>query len=272
MLGPPLSAADAALFETAVVPRYLSFFTSLLIDMMLPYEPARIVNIGCRNGYPDALVAEKMKNAAIVGVDSSSAALDLARTKAGLLSGAQASYTVSDGLPVPLPDASFTHAFALHPICRPNERAELMTELRRLLVPGGQALLGLPLRGSFPEISDMGRECVLKQDMANLGGALDVAAASRPTMETIASEMEAVGLTDVDVDIQMIAVSFNSGREFLEDAIARLMVFPEAMALIEAQPMVLDSLRRYINHAISKYWSEGVFELTVNVGCASARR
>jgi hypothetical protein len=28
---------------------------------------------------------------------------------------------------------------------------------------------------------------------------------------------------------------------------------------------------QYIHDAISKYWSEGVFELTVNVGCASGR-
>jgi SAM-dependent methyltransferase len=271
-MGPPLAAADAAHFENAVAPRYLSFFTSLLIDMMLPYEPARIANVGCRNGYPDALVAEKMAGATLVGIDNSPAAVELARTKASLLSGAQASYTHGDGLPTPLPDSGFTHAFALHPICRPSQRAGLMAELRRLLVPGGQALVALPLRGSFPEISDMGRECALKQDLTELGVALDAAAASRPTIETIAAELTAVGLTEVDVDVQLIAVSFNSGREFLEHPIARLMVFPEATALVEAEPPVIDALVRYINHAISKYWSEGMFELTVNVGCASARR
>jgi hypothetical protein len=29
---------------------------------------------------------------------------------------------------------------------------------------------------------------------------------------------------------------------------------------------------KYVHDAICKYWSEGVFELTVNVGCASGRR
>ena len=28
----------------------------------------------------------------------------------------------------------------------------------------------------------------------------------------------------------------------------------------------------YVREAIDKYWSEGTFELTVNVGCASGRR
>ncbi len=272
MFGPPLTAADAALFENAVVPRYLSFFTSILVDMMLPYEPARVVNVGCRNGYPDALVAEKLRGATIVGVDGSAAALELARTKAANLPGAQATYRIGDALPLPFPESSFTHALALHPICRPADRAALLAELRRLLVPGGQAMIALPLRGSFPEISDMGRECALKQDISELGVAIDAAAASRPTIETISEELEAAGLGEVDVDVQLVAVSFNSGREFLDDPIARLMVLPETTAQIEVDPPAIDALLRYVSHAISKYWSEGVFELTVNVGCASARK
>jgi hypothetical protein len=29
---------------------------------------------------------------------------------------------------------------------------------------------------------------------------------------------------------------------------------------------------RYVEEAINRYWSEETFELTLNVGCASARR
>jgi hypothetical protein len=28
----------------------------------------------------------------------------------------------------------------------------------------------------------------------------------------------------------------------------------------------------YVREAIDKYWSDGTFELTINVGCATARR
>jgi hypothetical protein len=34
----------------------------------------------------------------------------------------------------------------------------------------------------------------------------------------------------------------------------------------------LDKPLSYVRDAIDKYWSEGKFELTLNVGCASARR
>ncbi len=101
---------------------------------------------------------------------------------------------------------------------------------------------------------------------------MDAAAVSRPTIETIAEEIEGAGLDEVEVDVQLIAVSFESGREFLEDPIARLMVIPESTAMLDVEPQIIDSMLKYLHHAVSKYWSEGVFELTVNVGCASARR
>jgi hypothetical protein len=139
-------------------------------------------------------------------------------------------------------------------------------------MPGGQGLLALPVRGSFPELNDMIREFALRQDLPNLSKAVDLAAQRRPTIETISEEFENAGLTEVDVDVQLIAVSFNNGREFLEDPIARLMVMPDMRVQLQVDPAVLEPAVSYMQEAIMKYWSEGVFELTVNVGCASGRR
>jgi SAM-dependent methyltransferase len=151
-------------------------------------------------------------------------------------------------------------------------RARLLAELRRILMPGGQALLALPVRGSYPELNDMIREFALRQDLPNLSKAVDIAAQRRPTIETISEEFENAGLTEVDVDVQLIAVSFNNGREFLEDPIARLMVMPDMRVQLPVEAPILEQALRYVHEAILKYWSEGVFELTVNVGCASGRR
>jgi SAM-dependent methyltransferase len=181
-------------------------------------------------------------------------------------------YEVAESFPTQLPEFGFTHALSLHPLCDAEGRAALLTELHRVLVPGGQALLALPLRGSFPEINDMIREYALRQDLTELGKAVDLAAASRPTIETVSEEFENAGLTEVDVDVQLIAVSFTNGREFLDDPIAKLMVFPEVRSLLAMDPDVAGPCMKYVHDAICKYWSEGVFELTVNVGCASGRR
>jgi SAM-dependent methyltransferase len=272
MLGAPLTAADAEIFEDVVVPRYLSFFGALAAEMLFPCPQAQIAHLGCRTGYPDSSIAEKMPDSALVGVDASEPALDLARSRASLNSRLRVMYELGDTLPTVLPEQGFTHALALHPLCDAEGRAGLLSELRRVLVPGGQALLALPLRGSFPEINDMIREYALRQDLTELGKAVDLAAASRPTIETVSEEFENAGLSEVDVDVQLIAVSFTNGREFLEDPIAKLMVFPELRSLLQMDPDVAEPCLRYVHEAISKYWSEGVFELTVNVGCASGRR
>lgn len=116
------------------------------------------------------------------------------------------------------------------------------------------------------------REYALRQDLPELSKAVDAAAQSRPTIETVAEEFESAGLGDVDVDVQLIAVSFGNGREFLDDPIAKLMVLPDTRAVLMADATVTEGSLAYLAEAISKYWSEGVFELTVNVGCASGRR
>ncbi|MEO5730911.1 MAG: methyltransferase domain-containing protein [Byssovorax sp.] len=272
MLGAPLTAADAEIFEDAVVPRYLSFFGALAAEMLFPCPEAQIAHLGCRTGYPDSSIAERIPDSSLVGVDASAPALDLARARASLNSRMRVTYELGNSLPTGLPDFGFTHALTLHPLCDAEGRSMLLAELRRVLIPGGQALLALPLRGSFPEINDMIREYSLRQDLMELGRAVDLAAASRPTIETISEELENAGLTEVDVDVQLIAVSFANGREFLDDPIAKLMVFPELRSLLPMDPDIAGPCMKYVHDAISKYWSEGVFELTVNVGCASGRR
>jgi SAM-dependent methyltransferase len=269
---PPLTASEAAVFEDSVVPRYLSFFGGLIAEMLIPTEAAQVAHVSCRTGYPDLLVAEKLPRCGLWGVDGSAPAVDMARAKSVLFNDVQPAYLVYDGMPTPLTKGAFTHAYSVHPISDADGRAVLLAELRRVLVPGGQALLSLPLRGSFPEINDMVREFALRQDLPNLGRAVDAAAASRPTIETISEEFESAGLTEVDVDVQLIAVSFNDGREFLEDPIAKVLVFPEMRVLLSLDDELGDRCFKYVHNAISKYWSEGVFELTVNVGCASGRK
>jgi SAM-dependent methyltransferase len=270
--GPPLGEADAQLFESAVVPRYLSFFASLAVQMLLPFSPAKIAHLGCRVGFPHHEIAERFPESMIVGVDSSEAAIALARAKADTISGVSLEYLVGDGVPPAMELGSFTHALAIHPMGGPEQRAQLLSELNRLLLPGGQAVLSVPVRGSFPEINDMLREFALRQDLTELGKAVDLAATGRPTIETVSEELESAGLGDVDVDVSLLAISFASGREFVEDPIARLVVFADIAAMLPVDQSVLPAAFKYVEDAIQKYWSEGVFELTINVGCASGRK
>ncbi|MEZ4294397.1 MAG: methyltransferase domain-containing protein [Polyangiaceae bacterium] len=270
--GPPLAEADVPQFENAVVPRYLSFFASLAVQMLLPFTPARIAHLGCRLGYPHLEIADRFPESQIVGADASEAAIALARTRAEGFAGATLSYLVGDAPGPGLELSSFTHTMAIHPMGGPEERGKLLRTMNELLLPGGQAVVSLPVRGSFPEVNDMLREFALRQDLPDLGKAVDTAIANRPTIETLNEELEDAGLTDIDVDVSLIAISFASGREIIEDPIWRLMVLADMAAILPAEAPLLSTAFKYVEDAIQKYWSEGVFELTINVGCASGRR
>lgn len=271
--GLPLSEADAALLESSIVPTYLSFFGSLLASMILPASPAAVAQLGARTGFPAELIAERLPRSFLCGVDPSRAAVERARAGVSRLSGAlDARYEVADGLPTQLAEARFTHALAIHPLGDASARAAVLAELRRVLVPGGHALLALPLRGSFPEVIDMLREFGLRENLGDFGASVDALSASRPSIETLVGEFEAADLHEVDVDVQLATITFPSGKAFLDDPSTRLFVFEDTRALLPVSPELSASAMAYVREAIGKYWSEGPFELTVNVGCASGRR
>ncbi|MFW5740293.1 MAG: class I SAM-dependent methyltransferase [Myxococcota bacterium] len=265
-----LDPLQVPIFETFVVPRYLSMFGALALDMLLPCEGAVVANLGSRTGYPDTDLSCYMPGCRIFGYDPAEEANELARTKATLLRDAVAEYGVVDEPPFPAADGSFSHVISLYPMVDPARRVELIAEATRLLVPGGQVLCALPLRGSYQEVADLLREYALKHDAGRVAKALEAHTTARPTIETFGEIFEACGLTDVDVDMRLTTLTFPSGREFLEDPVARLLVVPD-MALSLGLGDLSEPME-YVRNAIDRYWSELDFELSVNVGCASARK
>jgi ubiquinone/menaquinone biosynthesis C-methylase UbiE len=255
--------------ETFVVPRYLSLFGQAALEMFLTSGTAAIAHLGCRTGYPDKQFAERLSGGSIVGVDSSSAAIELARTKAALISEIHAEYSVGEGYPSALPPRSFTHGVSLHPAVQVEGRHALLSEMARLIMPRGQLLLAMPMRGSFQELFDLFREFALKYDAAEMGKAIEVALLSRPTVETLTQEIEDAGFENVDVDLNPVSLEFQSGRGFLEDPITRLLVLPEFAPVLATGK---DAPLKYVQEAIDRYWAEQHFELAVTIGCASGRR
>ena len=265
-----LSPADAAVFETFVVPRYLALFGDLAQSMLLFSDAARVVHLGCRTGYPDRQLFEKNDGSSIVGLDPSLSALELARNKAAVLGEVPIEYRLANGYPTELEPESCSHAFSLHPVLSAEGRSLLFAEMQRVLYTRGQALVALPLKGSFQEITDLLREYALKYDEGDFGKAVDEGLVGCPTIETLSDELENAGLDDVDVEIRHTELSFDSGRAFIEDPVSRLLILPELRASLRVDD--LTKPLEYVRDAIDKYWSEAKLELSLNVGCASARK
>ncbi|MFO0680104.1 MAG: methyltransferase domain-containing protein [Polyangiaceae bacterium] len=268
--GARLGPAEAAVFETFVVPRYLSLFGDAVLELLTEIDDAQVAHVGCRTGFPDRGVALKLHGAHIYGCDASSFAVELARTKAATMPDLVADYRVADTLPVPLPAASFSHAMTLHPQGDLTERTLLWTELGRLLAPNGQVVVAMPVRGSFQEIADLLREYALKNDVTDLAAAVDAMAQGRPSVEMFGAELEDVGFRFVDIVSRTHVVKFQGGRDVFEDPLMRLLVLPQIAR--DLGPGRHGKPFAYVREAIDKYWSDGPFELTVQVGAVTARR
>jgi SAM-dependent methyltransferase len=265
-----LGPADAAIFETFVVPRYLSLFGELVLELLAESDQAQVAHLFCRTGYPDRGVALKLPGVHIMGVDPSAAAIELARAKAATMPGMSSEYRVVEDLPTNLPGAAFSHALSVHPVGDKEEREALLAEVARVLAPTGQALIAIPLRGSFQEVGDLLREYALKFDDAPVAAAVEQASLARPTVEMLGAELEDAGFEYVDVSLSPATFAFRSGRDFFEDPIARLLVLPDLRANLALPDP--EKAMAYVRDAIDKYWSDGAFELTVNVGCGTGRR
>ncbi len=268
LFGPALSAAEVARMPEAVA-SYLGHFGSMAAAHLLQAPQAYVAHLGCRTGYPEEFVFDRIPGAMLWGIDPSEAAVAAAALSPRAGEG-RAHYQAAT-TPAGLSQGSFTHALSVHPTCGREGRKALLGELFRVLMASGQALLSLPLRGSFPELHDMLREFALRHDLTALGEAVDQAATSRPSPETIADEVESAGFVDVDVDVELLVVPFESGRAAAESAAFGLLVFPELFAHVAADAATLARAREYVADAIAKYWSDSPFELVVNVGCVSAR-
>lgn len=269
-LGDELNPADAAVFDTFVVPRYLSLFGELALELLLVGEGARVAHVGCRTGYPSRELMARFPSASLLGVDPSEAALEIARGETGAEAAGPMEFARAATLPLALEAASFSHVLLLHPHGVGAQRRALLAEAHRLLYPGGQLLLAVPLRGSFQETSDLLKEYALKHDEDAFGDRVEQAMLGRPSIEGLAEELEALGFDDVDVEVRATALVFDSGRAFVEDPITRLVLVPALQAELGVEE--LGRPLAYLRDAIDRYYSEHQFDLTLNVGCASARR
>jgi SAM-dependent methyltransferase len=271
----PLAPGDAAIFETFVNPRYLRHFGELMLEMVSPPGnpgDAIVGHFGCRTGFPERLLVEALGPMRLVGTDPSLSALELARAKAAAIPELSADYRLFEGFPAPLPDQSFTHAVILHPPGRAASRLHFVKDASRTLMPGGQVLLSLPLRGSFIELADLLREFATKHDHKAVHDAVEAAISLRPTPESLAEELEALGFVVVDVDFRAVSIPFQNGRDFLEDPTTRLLLIPEWQMNLALEDGPFKTAFNYVRDAIDRYWSEGGFELSVIVGCARGFR
>ncbi len=178
-----------------IVQRHLGLPAAMLSSSLLPWEgiaevvellrlraPARLVDLACgRGGY--GLEVAARTGASLIGVDFSVEAIRQADQYAGSL-GRDARFVVADIAATGLPTASVDGVMCIDAVQLVSEPADVFGELRRVLRPGGRAVVtSWEARGRD---DDALPECVRRVDCAArfaAAGFIDIAVAERPVWE-----------------------------------------------------------------------------------------
>lgn len=145
-----------------------------------------------------------------------------------------------------------------------------LEEFLRVLQPGGQVTLAVPLDGTLQEIYDLFAEAALKFELPEVHKRLEHQRKRRNPLEADAlGLLEGVGFVDVDLKLEEHALSFPSGRAFFESVLVRALFEP---LWREVAGESADELFRHTREAIDTYFVGQPLSVAVVVGCLTGRR
>ncbi|TYQ01511.1 UNVERIFIED_ORG: trans-aconitate 2-methyltransferase [Gordonia westfalica J30] len=113
----------------------------------------RLLDVGCGDGFITMLLAERLPEGSVVGVDASHRMIDraLARVPSDLL---RVQFHVDDVLSLPF-DADFDLAVSFNALHWVHDQGEALRQIARSLVDGGRAVLQMVCATDRPSIEDI---------------------------------------------------------------------------------------------------------------------
>lgn len=267
---------DAALeqalaYDAAFVPRFAQRFGErLLLALDLPPK-ANVLDLACRTGYPAVQVLDRAREGRVIALDQDGRFLELARARAGTDLGRRIFFKQGAPTSLGFSDEIFTNVIGNLVDRVTADRAAVLAESARVLRPGGQLALTMPLRGSFQEVVDLLREIALRHDLARLSERVEHYAAAMPTAEALGAEFEARGFERVSVDAWEFSLEYVSSSDLFGDPLVQAAGLGDWRACAEGSDRpdeVIAELRR----SIDTYFEGRRFPLTVVGGCAVGHR
>jgi ubiquinone/menaquinone biosynthesis C-methylase UbiE len=275
---------EAAFYDSVVVPRYSALFSRPLLDAIPQGTRGQVLDLGCGTGHPAIDVLRRMTDhGRVIAVDRDSGLIDLARRRALEAHGKRIFFKVEPATELSFGDEVFDIVvgnLVLGAVdselswsgtgAPPGERA-VMGEIRRVLTPGGRALLSRPLAGTFEEVVDMLREVALRRDLAGAQKRVELLSARYPTREAWADQLSSAGFAPVDVQAHEHKLAFKTARDLFADPLVRAVAVSEwrwVAGLEAGSETVLEDCER----ALETYFAGGPISLTVIAGAAQAGR
>ncbi len=143
----PTAGNPAEVYESFFVPAMFAPLATLVLDRVSPRPGERVLDVACGTGIVARRAARLVGDGGrVVGVDPSPAMLAVARS-AAVSEDVSVEWQEGTAEALPFPDASFDLAFCQMGLQFFPDKQAGLTELHRVLVPGGRTavsvLLGL---------------------------------------------------------------------------------------------------------------------------------
>ena len=215
-----------------------------------------ILDIGCGNGLYLGVLRGRGHRGLVCGADLSPGMLRSAVPAAG-----GSPLLVSDAQAIPFADHSFDVTLAMHMLYHVPDRALAIAELRRVLRPGGVALVVTNSERHFQELDDLLVECA--------------AAATRierlPARAHITFTMES-GAPELGAEFASVA-AHEFVSELVVDQVGPVLDYARSMHAFVADTegqldAVLEELERRVAASIA---ADGAFRVTTVSGCFACR-
>jgi SAM-dependent methyltransferase len=106
------------------------------IELIAIPADARVLDVGCGNGWATRLIAQQAPHGRVVGIDISDEMVDLARESSAGFPNVEFREASAERLP--FAEEEFTHAFSMESLYYYADVPAALKEIRRVLGPGGR--------------------------------------------------------------------------------------------------------------------------------------
>lgn len=201
------------LYERNLVPVYLEPFARELVEVAALRPGERVLDVGCGTGIVARLAAASAGSSGrVVGVDISPDMLAVAKAASGEL---PVEWKEADAHDLPFPDASFDVVLSQQVVQFLPDRQRALTEMRRVLRPGGRALVS-----AWSSIQEAPGFAALGQALETHVGPESAAAVrdqgfglSDP--EALGAALQKAGFDNVTVSTHRRVIDYPSVEEFV---------------------------------------------------------
>jgi ubiquinone/menaquinone biosynthesis C-methylase UbiE len=258
----------ARIYDQEILPIWSQRFGRMMLrELALPAKPV-VLDVACGTGYPSLEILRRLdEQGRIIAIDPSAPLLDVARRKAGELSGKRIFFR-SEGATPRLSFASDVYDLVLCNLGldEVEDPAETLREFARVTKPGGQVITTLTLRGTWGEFYDIYREVLIKHDKHDVLSRLQTVMDAHPEPETAIRWMEQAGLTAVNLEVEAFTLLFRSSREFFFAPLIEYGPLP-AWKEVAGRGQPMQDVFWFIKEAIDAYFRDRAFAVGVIAGC-----